>query len=329
VSRTSFSRVRAWVREFFVLEQAQRQSSRLTESQRRSIRAYYDAALRRLSVAGDLRGPDQTYAALSLYRLAGLFLTFAFLISKEDSIDIASLTPNSAVAKLERALEIEQRSAPADFASVKPLLVASDLLALDSLTKEEASRRAEELDTTTRWLSTLVDPRSPLRLKLTRAVRLAAATLGAATLTVWLAIRVFTPPNLALNKLARSSSTDFGTAPVGAVDGEKNGRFGLHTHEEDRPWLIIDLGRSYRIGTVKVFGRGDCCYEQSIPLALEISDDGLSFRKLAERLEPFSESDPWVLVPGSPPAARFVRLQTQRHSELVVSEVEVYEGRGK
>jgi hypothetical protein len=318
------SRFRTEVREFLLLEQAQRQSSNFTRSQRTAIRAYYDAAMRQRSAARDLRGPDQTHAALSLYRAAGLCLTFAYLISRDESIDAVTLTPDSAFERLDRALESEHLKAPSDFTSARALLVTSDPLAVDSLTNEQAGRLADKIETSVRWLSTIVDPRSPRQLKLTRAARLAAAPIGAGVIVAWLTLRILSPPNVARDKPVRGSSTDWSTTAAGAVDGEKNGRFGFHTHEEDQPWLIIDLERSHPIGSVKVFGRGDCCFDQSIPLALEVSDDGVSFRMIGERTEPFSESEPWVFTP-TPVVARFIRLRTERHSVLVVSEVEVYE----
>ncbi len=43
---------------------------------------------------------------------------------------------------------------------------------------------------------------------------------------------------------------------------------------------------------IKVFGRGDCCHDQSIPLTLEVSDYGTSFRSIAHRTAEFSEEDP-------------------------------------
>ena len=70
-------------------------------------------------------------------------------------------------------------------------------------------------------------------------------------------------------------------------------------------------------------GRGDCCFDQSIPLAIEVSDDGVTYREMARRTSPFSQKEPWVVALPRV-AARFVRLRTLRHSVLVVSELEVY-----
>ena len=87
--------------------------------------------------------------------------------------------------------------------------------------------------------------------------------------------------------------------------------------------MAIDLGRNVAITRVKVYGRGDCCFDQSIPLAVETSMDGVTYTKIGERTEQFSQFSPWVVKPTSV-VARYVRLRTLRNSVLVMSEVEVY-----
>src|SRR5579863_827595 len=139
-----------------------------------------------------------------------------------------------------------------------------------------------------------------------------AAALGAGALVVSLVAWAGAPANLARGRPARASSTSFDTVAGGVVDGEREGRFGYHSREENSPWLEIDLERPTAIGTVKVFGRGDCCFDQSTPLALELSDDGVAYRRVAERKEPFSGQDPWVAPIAA--KARFVRLRTERRS---------------
>jgi hypothetical protein len=141
-------------------------------------------------------------------------------------------------------------------------------------------------------------------------------------LLVWLVLRVTAPKNLARDKPAVASSYMFNTVAAGAVDGSKNGTYGYHSLIEDSPWLTIDLGRPHLIDRIKVFGRGDGYYDQSIPLALEVSDDGTTFQQIALRSDPFSEYDPWVVKPGAI-VTRHLRLKTMRRSYLVIGEVEV------
>jgi hypothetical protein len=115
--------------------------------------------------------------------------------------------------------------------------------------------------------------------------------------------------------------------PSAVVDGVKDGRFGFHSVEQDPAWLAIDLGGPCAIRRVKVYGRGDCCHDQSIPLALEASDDGVAYTVIAERSKPFSEEEPWIVRLRDPVRARFLRLRTERRTYLVLSEVEAFGSR--
>ena len=311
------------IREFFLLERAERRSSVLSTSQRETIRALVEAATARRQVARDLRGPGGAPVALSLYRQAAHFLALALLVSKDEKADIGGLTAEAALEKLDSALATDGLIAPPEFARVKRFLTSSDPLEFDRLPIEEADQAAEELESATRWLSRLVDPRSPREYKTLRALRVAVGALCVLGLLLYLGNWAFSPKNLAKGKPAASSSAMFSTMPGGAVDGSKNGTFGFHSALEESPWLSIDLGKNYEIRRVKVFGRGDGVNDQSIPLAFEISSDGAAYRQVAVRGEPFSEADPWVIA-TAPISTRFLRLRTMRRSYLVLGEVEVY-----
>jgi hypothetical protein len=202
------------------------------------------------------------------------------------------------------------------------MLVSSDPLDLDRLDADEAGRCVEELEVTSRWLANLIDARSPAQLKWMRIFRIGVVAAGTVVLLVLLVLRLIAPKNFALNKPATASSYMFGTVAAGAVDGSKNGTYGYHSLIEDSPWLSIDLGRPIAISRIKVFGRGDGYYDQSIPLALETSDDGTTYQQIALRSEPFSEFDPWTIQPTAL-VTRYLRLKTMRHSYLVIGEVEV------
>jgi hypothetical protein len=313
------------IREFFLLEHAERQSSMLSAAQRETMRAYFEAANRRRQVARDLRGPNGAPVALALYQQAALFLALAFLTSRDKELEPGSLKPEAAFSKLDAAIEALRLPLPPELAGVKSLLVSSDPVAPDQLSIEEAERKAEELEVVTNWLVRLVDPRSPKDLRSLRILRLGVGAVCAVVLIVLLGRSAFAPKNLAKGKPATSSgSTMFATTTSAAVDGEKNGTYGFHSALEDSPWLSIDLGKNYEIRRIKVFGRGDGYNDQSVPLALEVSDDGSNYRQVAVRNDPFSEADPWEIAPPPPLAARFIRLRTLRRSYLVLGEVEVY-----
>jgi hypothetical protein len=322
-NRSAFRSAREGVREFFLLEKAQESVAALGAPRRETMRSYYDAAQRRLNVAQDLRGPAQTPAALALYRQGSHFLAVAYLTSRGHmDCDPASVSVEDAFRAMERIFEAEGLSVPAEYAQARPMLVSPDPLVLDRLSAEEAAHRVDELEAISRWLTSLVDARSPAELKWIRFFRWAIAIVGCAVLLVLIVVRIVTPKNLALDKPASASSVTLSTLAAGAVDGSKNGTFGFHSQLEESPWLSIDLGRAFALTRIKVFGRGDGPYDQSIPLALEVSDDGVTYQEIALRNEPFSESSPWIVDAGGV-VTRFLRLKARRTTFLVLSEVEV------
>jgi hypothetical protein len=152
--------------------------------------------------------------------------------------------------------------------------------------------------------------------------------LGAAALAVALLVAagfsLYEPENLARDKPAEASSSAFDTKPRGAVDGFRYGQLGFHSREEKQPWLRIDLGGMRSLRGVTAFGRADCCFNQSLPLVLELSRDGEHFEPVARRVTPFSQFEPWEAKLYPPPEARYVRLRSEKRGFLVLSEVEVY-----
>jgi hypothetical protein len=324
MNRSAFQSVREAVREFFLLEKAQEKVTALGASRRDTVRSYYEAAQRRLNVAQDLRGPAQTPAALALYRQGSQFLAVAYLTSRgQASFDLASVSVEDTFQAMERAFEADGLNVPPEYERARPMLVSPDPLDLDRLSAEEAAFRVEELEATSRWLTRLIEARSPSELKWIRFFRAAITVVGTVFLLVMLVLRLIAPKNLALDKPVASSSAGFATQAAAVVDGSKNGTYDFHSQLEESPWLTIDLGRPRPITKIKVFGRSDGHNDQSIPLALEVSDDAATYQQIALRSEPFSEASPWVV---QPPAlvTRYLRLKTMKQGYLVLGEVEVY-----
>ncbi len=69
--------------------------------------------------------------------------------------------------------------------------------------------------------------------------------------------------NLALGKTAEQLSTSYGGSASRAVDGDTNGKWSngsvTHTNNQLRPWWQVRLGANYKIGTIKIWNRTDCC----------------------------------------------------------------------
>jgi hypothetical protein len=153
---------------------------------------------------------------------------------------------------------------------------------------------------------------------LQRRRRLAAALLllvAVAGLGRWLTA----PRNIARGKRVTASSVRFG-APQGLVNGAIEwGTFGLHTGS-GREWATIDLGDFYSLASAEIYGRGDGHLESGLPLSVDLSDDGVTFRVAGACRDIFTQATPCV-VSLVHQRARFVRVAA---AEVVLSEVEVY-----
>ncbi|KAL0977961.1 hypothetical protein UPYG_G00163900 [Umbra pygmaea] len=74
------------------------------------------------------------------------------------------------------------------------------------------------------------------------------------------------PVNLALNGVAAQSSLVWNTQASDAIDGDKDSHFHsgscTHTQKQSKPWWRVDLRDVYRVRTVSLTNRGDCCPER-------------------------------------------------------------------
>jgi hypothetical protein len=315
--------IRMRLREYFLRTDALRQSALLTGPQFTTVRRYHDAALRRVVAAQDLRDRTLASLAISLYREASLLLMVALRLTRDEKLDPASLQLESGVPELDAAIRDGALETPPGYLGVKPLLESSAGPRAEPVLDGEASHAADEFEKLTDWLLEATDVRSGRSLEVSRVVRIASCAALLVGMLGYLGFRILSPKNLALYKPVTATATAYDTTFEGAVDGEKNGTFGYCSIETDSPSLTIDLTRAYALDRIKVYGRGDCCYGQSIPLLLELSDDGLKFRKVGERTEEFTESRPWVVSLPSE-VGRYIRLTTQRRSYLVLGEVEAF-----
>jgi hypothetical protein len=129
--------------------------------------------------------------------------------------------------------------------------------------------------------------------------------------------------NLARGAAVTASSQHPGTPPPsGATNGFVEVAYGVHTNNEREAWLMIDLGALHTIKEVHVIPRGDGYVNESVPLNLEVSEDGTSFLQLATRREPSTQATPWVVYEKM--RARYIRLRTPGVGYIALSEVEVY-----
>jgi hypothetical protein len=289
-------------------------------STRVSQHPYFDAGRTRIEAARTLLLEGRLVPALVLYREGILLLACAYLAMKPGEFKEPA-TPDEVIGELSAALEQNNVQPPPELATVREALVSIARLEFDR-PEPNARALARALDTIAGWLSTLTRPHAPVATRRRLVVRL---LLPPALLVAFVLIAVkwvFPPRNVARDARARSSSVAYGTVPEGVVNGDRYEKLAFHSNAEQGPWLSIDLAKPHTISSVRIYGRGDCCFEQSIPLTLEASNDGRRYRSVAERLTPFSQMEPWVVEPDSL-RARYLRL-TSRTPILVLSEIEVY-----
>jgi hypothetical protein len=91
----------------------------------------------------------------------------------------------------------------------------------------------------------------------------------------------------------------------------------FHTLAEANPWWQVDLEASVPVGYIKILNREDCCGDRALPLRVEVSQDGLTWRRVAQRTKNFTEWEAqWPQV-----NARYVRLRVLRTSALHLEHV--------
>jgi hypothetical protein len=86
----------------------------------------------------------------------------------------------------------------------------------------------------------------------------------------------FAQTNLALSGIATQSTTDFGGVASRAIDGDTNPQWAsatlTHTGDFQNSWWEVDLGATEVIGEIKLFNRGDCCWERLSNFRVSVFD---------------------------------------------------------
>jgi hypothetical protein len=290
-----------------------------TPSQREVVVRYVAAADQRIRCARD----SALYPAVAagLLRDALGFLTRATGIGREGHV---SVDPVAALAELREAAA---RVKPEDFVRrIADALEASDPLYFDAMDAADLAPVVDALDEEAWWLRSRIDLRSPTYRAGARVGRMA----GLAILGVWLLYALlhmlFRPKNLALSRPVRESSHQVGTPdPSGLVDGKFAPTYGLHTDVNQKDaWAIVDLEKPTPIRTIVVYNRSDQNFEDSLPLALDVSTDGVTFHEVARRNERFGDgsflSPPWTARVHE--YGKYVRVRSKRY--IALNEIEVF-----
>jgi hypothetical protein len=213
-----------------------------------------------------------------------------------------------------------------DAIGIGDALEAIDPLYFDAMDDMRLTALREVLEQEAFWLRSQLDLRTPTYRAGARVGRIA----GVAIAGLWLLYAgfhaAFPPHNLALNKPVRASSHQPGTPdPSGLVDGKMAPNVGFHTDISQKDaWGIIDLEHATAIRQIVVYNRSDQNLDDGLPVALDVSTDGVTFHEVARRTDHFGDGSflapPWSVRVRD--YGRYVRVRSKRY--LALNEVEVF-----
>jgi hypothetical protein len=92
----------------------------------------------------------------------------------------------------------------------------------------------------------------------------------------------------------------------------------FHTNFEQSPWVRYDFGRPRQLHSISVENRTDCCSERALPLLVETSDDGKTWREQVRTDRPF-----YVFRHPLDVKARYLRLRVAAHTYLHLRSVSI------
>lgn len=205
------------------------------------------------------------------------------------------------------------------------------LLAMKRPSLELAERPAAEQGTSIELLRSTATRVVEIRERSARALvhlrtKAAVRTGAVAVLLVVLAVFVGTRVSKLLERPTVAGGTggwttssklpDCETLP-GQCGGAETSIF-FHTQFEDGPWIRYDLKEPRKVTGLHVKNRAGH-ESRAVPLVVEVSDDGQTFREVIRRGEPFDVWDP--TFPEQ--KARYVRLRVAAQTYLHLEEVRI------
>ena len=313
----------ASVKEFFTLSRAERVVRAFGTQQRTRVQAHIEAGDSRWQAG---RRVFRAVPAAVLFRDAVVHYLLAAEIAKGASAEDGPRLEDSLASTMPELASDPARPAadPSDDARVRTALASREPLYFDHLSPEDASRTRWALDRAASTLRRRTEARSLANIQATRWGRRTAVAVILTYLAIVGVRAAVVTPNVALHKPVTPSSVAHVPADgQDLVDGDTGTSFGVHTRVEDSPHVVIDLLDSYRIDRVAVHNRVDGWFDDCLPLVVELSSDGKTYKEIARRETHFDGNPPWI-VHASGERARYVRLRVARRSYLALSEVEVF-----
>jgi hypothetical protein len=303
----------------YLLRGAEQISLARTGPQQAAIARYCDAATSRMKAADTLLEPSEALGALLLYRDAAVLLLAAMAKASDAGADLCT-KPSEAWSILDGVATPPHR--PEGFDQARATLAQDDVLAIDALSPADRFALRKAAQDAVRWLALGVDPRPVRVLRTVRKVRVGVAAALLFGVLFW---ALLWRPNIALGKPASASSLLRGSPPAGGVtNGQMESTFGVQTTVEDQPWVMVDLGKPYALGEVRVYNRADGWLDDGLPFVIELSIDGVTWTTIDRRTTSFSESQPWK-AKAHGTLGRYVRVRCPHHGYIAIDEIKVYQ----
>jgi hypothetical protein len=268
---------------------------------RLDVRRYIDAARTRRSAAR---------------RLANAVAASTLLA---EALELAIV--GAAVARGERADDVDVRAALTHApANVVAYFDRGTRLHTDELPFAQADELRDALDAEVSRLVGAVDVRSVLAVRALRWSRIAALIVVALLAVSAVARAYLFPHNVARGKHIRSSGLRDGATGAELVDGRTRGTYGAATVDSPHSFITVDLDKVYTLTSIRLFNRGDGWFGDSLPMAVDVSEDGNTFHEVARRGTVFTV---WS-IDCAGTRARFVRISKLTHGYVALNEIEIY-----
>jgi len=307
-------------RELALARRAQHETATQIGSRLQHAQTASQLATKVLEGVEPLRSEPGYWLATSLYREAAYWA----LLAQDQEMDAATLAEALSAAPRE-VLVYAAGGEDALDALLNVLLDETRAVAADEdldVQERKARQAAQFVDA---LVGLQLGPKRQVhRVLLQRWVR----TGGALAIGVALVVAATTllghltrPPDLALARPWRASSSAGDCRPAQRSCLGARTRILFHTRTEANPWFEVDLGEAREFSVIEVENRDDCCPDVVLPLALEVSDDAKQWREVARTTESF---DVWrAELPRQ--RARYVRAKALRTTALHLVRLSVLE----
>jgi hypothetical protein len=269
-----------------------------------------------------LEAPERTGHGLAAAHAAVLYIESLYWSLLSSRTDLDKPEPDALWAAAqpvtdELRLSAEQASEVKRFLAMpKPALEIPELTQVEqesgAMVLRQAASRALEVRERPKRAVEALSLTSLLRIGLTLAVLVA--------LVAGLVALVPAKKNLLAGKPWTASSKMFDCNPEAGECGGVQTMIFFHTLDEPNPWVRYDLGSKTQFSSMTIKNRQDGNRDRAVPLVVEVSDDGSSYKEIARQNEEFSVWKPSF----SKQSARYVRLRVPRKTILHLESVQIH-----